>query len=267
MSLRPLWLACLAIGLVLAAQRAELESPPALADIAISTVRDLEASVSVTHADLPALEKINKDFGIAYRLREVTIRYKEPDKFRMESRIGVMIVNGPTRIIRVPQLGIRKRDEVGEALSRRHSLLDLGLVATGAVARLDATYLRSETLGEVRAHIFEVRPKPSPADGATAPPAAASGDRYLLWVDPVRKIVLRRRWVDDDGSVRATFDYLEPREVGPGTWMPTKIEVRNGAGVLAGATTYRDIKINRSPSDTLFAIEGASGQRSADDGR
>jgi len=247
--------------------RCATSQPPSLADLAVSSVRDLEASVSVVHADLPALEKINKDFGIAYRLREVTIRYKEPDKFRMDSRIGVMIVNGPTRYIRVPQLGIRRRDDVGAALSRRHSLLDLGLVTTDAAARLTSRHLRSEKLRDVNAYVFEAAPKPSAADGAGADPAASSKDRYLLWIDPNRRTVIRRQWLDENGDIRATFDYLEPREVEPGVWMPTKIEVRNMAGALAGVTVYKDIKINRSPADSLFAIEGASGSRSADDGR
>ena len=266
MRLRTFILVSVLITPLLRAYALRAQSPsPELASLAVSSIQDLEASVTVIHADLPALERINKDFGIAYRLREVTIRYKEPDKFRMESRIGVMIVNGPTRFIHVPQLGLRKRDEVGESLSRRHSLLDLGIVTTEGIARLDARHLRAEELRGIHTLVFAATPKPPAASRGSAP--GVEKDRFLLWIDPHRKNVMRKRWMGNDGRVRATFDYLDPIEIAPGVWTPTKIEVRNGEGVLAGATKYRDVKINQSLPDTLFAIEGASKPRSSDDGR
>lgn len=219
---------------------------PEFSRMAVSDIRDLEASVTVVKADLPQLEKINKDFGIAYRLREVTIHYKEPDKFRMDSRLGMLVVNGPTRYLRVPQLGIRRRDDVGQSLSRRHSLLDLGLITVSRLDQFVTKFLRTEAIRDRSVHAFELKLKD------------ADSDRYVVWVDPDRKIILRRRWLDAEGQTRATFDYLEPREVAPGLWLPTRIEVRNPAGELAGTTAYTEIKVNQDPPDELFAIEGGA---------
>lgn len=237
-----------ALGMVLfAAVAASAQTdPPDLASMAVSGVRDLEASVTVVKADLVQLEKINKDFGIAYRLREVTIRYKEPDKFRMDSRLGMLVVNGSVRYLRVPQLGLRRRDDVGDSLSRRHSLLDLGLITVDRLDQISAKYLRSETVHGRTTHAFELKLK------------GTDGDRYIVWVDPERKVIARRRWMDAQGATRATFDYLEPREAAPGIWLPTRIEVRNPAGELAGATAYKEIKVNQDPADDLFAIEGTT---------
>lgn len=216
---------------------------PQLSDYAVAGIRDLEASVSVAKADLPALEKINKDFGILYRLRDVTIRYRDPDKFRMDSRLGVFIVNGATRYLRVPQLGIKKRDDLGAELSRRHSLLDVGLITQTRLEQMRSRYLRTETVNGKELPVFE----------------ATFGEKdattYILWVDPGKKLVSRRRWLDRAGATRATFDYLEPKEVIAGVWIPTRVEVRNAEGVLAGATVYRDVKANQSPPDSLFALD------------
>lgn len=211
-----------------------------LAACTVNGVRDLEARVSVEKADLPQLEKINKDFGVLYRLREVTIRYKDPDKFRMDNRLGVFIVNGSTRYIRVPQLGLRRRDEMGAELGRRHSLLDIGILTPARLEQMRWRYVRTEMLQGRSLPTFEIRF----GDGDTS--------RYVLWMDTRRKYLVRREWLDSEGKVRATFDYLQPVEVLPGVWIPTRIEVRNAEGILAGATAYRDLKVNLDPPDSLF---------------
>jgi len=216
---------------------------PELGDFAVKGIRDLEATVTVAKADLAQLEKINKDFGILYRLRDVTIRYKEPDKFRVDSRLGVFIVNGSMRFLKVPQLGLKKRDDMGAELGKRHSLLDVGLITPTRLDQMRARYVRSETVRGLVMPVFEV----SFSQSETA--------KYLLWLDPAKKLVARRRWLDNGGDVRATFDYLEPVEAAPGIWIPTRIEVRNDSAALAGATVYRDLKVNRDPEDSLFSAD------------
>lgn len=210
---------------------------------AVADVRDLEARVVVEKADLPQLEKINKDFGILYRLKDVTIRYKDPDKLRMENRLGVFIVNGPMRYLRVPQLGLRKRDDMGAELSKRHSLLDVGVLTPSRLGQLRWSYLRHETVAGRDLPVFEIGFR----DEETA--------RYVIWVDPVRKCLVRRRWLDAQGATRATFDFLQPAEVLPGVWVPTRLEVRNAENALAGAVHYEDLKVNQNPPDTLFDTE------------
>jgi outer membrane lipoprotein-sorting protein len=251
--MRPLLLSILASPALFTTFAGAYALPPAIGDLAVNSVRDLQASVKVAHADLGQLEKINKDFGLLYRLREVTLRFKEPDKFRMESRLGVMVVNGPIRYLRVPQLGIKKRDDVGQSLARRHSLLDLGLVTTARLDQFTARYLRGEVISGRVCLVFEL----AFVDAQTGDGGNKARDRHHVWIDTERKVVLRRRWLDGEGELRAAFDYMAPTEVAPGVWLPTRIEVRNGDGALAGATTYTDIKINQSPPDALFSTEDA----------
>src|SRR4051794_31772634 len=64
---------------------------PGIEEFASSTLTDLEAQVRVVSADQTELGKINRDFGMAYRLRNLTMRYKEPNKLRMEGSIGCLI--------------------------------------------------------------------------------------------------------------------------------------------------------------------------------
>src|SRR5260370_41831036 len=82
------------------------QSPPTYAEMATSRVADLEGTISVLKADQTELRKISRDFALAYQLHSFVMRFKQPDKLRMEGKIGLYIVNGPIRFYSVPQLGI-----------------------------------------------------------------------------------------------------------------------------------------------------------------
>src|SRR4051794_26773110 len=77
---------------------------PQLSQIVVSDLKDFQATVKVEKADRTELNKINRDFGMAYSLRDLTMRYKEPNKLRMEGSVGWLVFNGSTRCFRVPQL-------------------------------------------------------------------------------------------------------------------------------------------------------------------
>src|SRR5437868_4668342 len=72
---------------------------PTFEEIATSKVTDLEANVNVLKADQDELKKIGKDFGMAYKLKGLTMRFKKPCMLRMDGKIGqesaLYIVNGP----------------------------------------------------------------------------------------------------------------------------------------------------------------------------
>ncbi len=221
-------------------------APPSLDALATDSLRDLQASVTVVKADQAELAKINRDFGFAYRLRDVVMRYKQPDKLRMEGRIGETpaeyVVNGSTRTVAIPRLHFRKRDELGEAPGRRYSLLDLGLIARSDLPFIRSRYLREEEVAGVETSVFEL---------------TFRGDarlKYVLWVDPRTHVVRKRQWFDGEGKLKATFLYQDVKEVQNGLWFPTRVEILNGDGAVAAITQYSDLKINQGIADALFEV-------------
>ncbi|MGC8666754.1 MAG: outer membrane lipoprotein-sorting protein [Chthonomonadales bacterium] len=235
------------MGVVLAfAPSAWAGGKPSLEALATDDLHDLQASVTVVKADQTELAKINRDFGFAYRLRDVVMRYKQPDKLRMEGRIGdtpaEYVVNGSTRTLAIPRLHFRKRDELGEAPGRRYSLLDLGLVARSDLPFIHSKYLRDEDVAGVATNVFEL---------------TFRGDsrlKYVLWVDPRTRVVRKRQWFDGDGKLKATFLYKDVKEVQDGLWFPTRVEILNGEGALAAVTQYSDLRINQGLADGLFEV-------------
>ena len=223
---------------------APLADAPRFDDLATAVVSDLQATVTATRADQAELRKINKDFGMAYRLKSVTMRFKRPGKLRMEGRIGqesaLYIINGSTRYYSIPRFNLTKRDDLGNSAGKRYSLLELGILSRGDLSGVQSKYLRAESVDGSACQVFDV---------------AYKGDdtlRYVLWIDNERRVIRKREWLDSAGKLRASFLHLDPREVAPGFWMPTRVEIRNGEGILAATVEYTDVKLNQNLDDSLF---------------
>jgi hypothetical protein len=218
------------------------ESTPTFEEMATSRVADLQGSVSVVKADQSELRKISRDFALAYQLRSFVMRFKQPDKLRMEGRIGLYIVNGPTRFYSVPQLGLKKKDDLGAAPGKRYSLLEVGLISKNELASTQGKFLRTEPVDGATANVFDV---------------SYRGDetvKYTLWIDARTHVILKREWYDGAGKLKATFRYQDVKELAPGMWFPERIEISNSDGILAGITSCTEVKINQGLDDSYFQI-------------
>jgi outer membrane lipoprotein-sorting protein len=229
-------LVCLTASSIARPESLRLES------LATSDLTDLQANVKVVKADQSELGKINRDFGMAYRLKNLTMRFKEPSKLRLDGSIGQMIINGPSRIFKVPALHLTKKDDLGDSPGKRYNPLDLGLLTTSCLAATQSKFIKTETVDGKTSHVFEMTFK---GDDSV---------RYMLWVDPKTHVIGKREWYDAAGKRKATFRYLEPKEVKTGLWIPTRIEILNGEDVVAGITVYEDLKVNQGLNDSLFEI-------------
>lgn len=233
---------CRPTALYAAAPRPSDEKTPTLDGLASRTLQDLEAKVQVVSADQAELGKINRDFGMAYRLKSLTMKYKEPNKLRMEGTIGCLIVNGATRHFRVPALRLSKTDDLGESPGKRYTLMDVGLLTTAGLAGVTGKYLRDEAVDGKSARVFDVTYK---------------GDdtvRYVVWIDAATHVIVKREWYDGAGKRKATFLYQQPKQVAADLWVPTRIEIRNPEDAVAAVTAYSDVKVNQGLDDSLFKI-------------
>jgi outer membrane lipoprotein-sorting protein len=232
----------LVAALVLSVAGGAAADTPVLKDMVTASVTDLQATVKIEKSTSSELEKINRDYVMAYSLRDVTMRFREPGKLRVDSRIGLMIYNGPKRFFQVKAIGLRKTDDLGESAGQRHSLLDVGLLSPAAEATLTGTYVRDETLGGAAVAVFD---------------ATYKGDktaRYRLWFDRKTHIVLQREWYDEEDKLRARFMFSEAKEVRPGIWTPTRVEIQNRDSKTAAIATYAAVAVNQGIEDSVFAI-------------
>ncbi len=213
-----------------------------------TNLADLEANIHVTRFDSKELEKIGKDFGVTYRIRNVTLQYKQPDMLRLSGRIpvlgeAVLISNGTRRYYSVPRLE-KKVEDLDKAPSKRLTLLEYGGVLSPETLRLmQGRFVREETLDGHSALVFDMTYL-----------GVEAVSHYRLWIDPETHITLKREWYDHENRLRATFFYQEPHEVAPGIWLPGRVEVQNAEGIVAAASTISNVKIDQGLPNDLFAI-------------
>ena len=64
---------------------------------------------------------------------------------------------------------------------------------------------------------------------------------WMVWIDPDRHYVVQKKLWDDGGNQRETIVYLNPTQVTPNFWMPTRAECYNPEGKLAGVIEYVNV--------------------------
>ncbi len=215
----------------------------------VAHFKDISADVRVTQSDTKELGKIGSDFSASYSLRNMSLQFKLPDKLRLEGKSAtrgnaVMVINGPVRFVEVPRFKIHLVENLEKSPVRRQSLLELsGVLAPDTLKFMTGKCLRQETLDGHKADVFELKYT-----------VGGSGQHYQIWMDRENKTTLRRDWLDTDGKLKATFLYDQPREASSGVWVPTRIQVKNGEGVIAAVINLDSIKINSGLDDTLFEV-------------
>ncbi len=223
--------------------------PPKIADV-ITTCKGMEATVVVSQMDSKEMEKIGKDFSSSYRMKNLHLYYKNPDKIRIEasSRLlgdALLIFDGAKRYYAVSKLSLRKIEDLEMNPAKRQSLLEYGAqISEGTLQFMTANFVKAEKLGETPTLVFELKYK-------TPVPASS----YQVWVDPKTRLTLKRVWYDKDGKVKATFLYTNPKEAGDGVWVPSRCEIKNAEGVLAAAMDFKEAKVPSTLDDALFEIK------------
>lgn len=209
---------------------------------------DFTATMVVVKANQRELGVINKDAGLLYRFKSVLMRYKEPNKVRIDineqGTRGTYIVSGSTQWVSIPKIGLRSKREFGASPGKRKSLMDSGLVSDYYLTYANAHFLREGSVEGTHVAVFELTYKDRDEDSS----------RHVIYIDPKTKCVLKRENYTQGGKLQAIYHFKDLREVKAGVWFPTRIEAQNVNGVIAGITEYHDIKVNTGLSDSLFHL-------------
>ena len=236
-----LWLAVL---LLPASTQAQVSH--SIQDYICRRLDDFTATGVVVAADQRELGKINKDFGFLYRFKTVLMRYKEPNKVRIEGSVegtkGVYIINDTVQLVSIPKLRLNTRRDFGKAPGKRKSLVDMGLVSEYYLTYANFKFIREGTVEGTRVGVFEITYKDREADTS----------HHIVYIDPKTRVIRKRDAYRQDGTLQAIYYFRDVREVAPGIWFPTKIEVQNTDRKVAGTTVYKDFKVNTGLPDSLF---------------
>jgi len=237
----------LSIGFLAGNKVTAAEPSQNIHDYVSDKLDDFTATMRVDHYDERAGEKIHKDFGYIYKLKgDVKLRYKEENKMRLDAQIGAsnltLIVNNTMQYVRA--VGLKTKNDLGNTPGKRKTLLDAGFISNGYLSIAEAEFRRMQEVKGIQCALFRISYKDKTLDTS----------HRLLWIDPITKVVVKREEYSQQGKVNATYYYLQPTEVAPGIWFPTRIEAYNRDNQQAGVTLYRDVHVNQGIDDSVFKL-------------
>ncbi|HWD41955.1 MAG TPA: outer membrane lipoprotein-sorting protein [Fimbriimonas sp.] len=218
---------------------------PSIEDFTQRDFHDISLTARVVKADQRELGKINHDFGNAYRFSSTHVEAKEPFMLRLDAKAEEtnvqFILNGTKQLMRIPRVNFRQKRDLTHNPGERQTLLDFGLLTPTLFESLfQAKFVRNDR--ETGDAVFDVTYR-DPEDTS----------RSRIWVDRSKHMVTKREWYNQPGRQLATFYYLNPEHIS-GIWVPTKLEVKNVDGVVAGITQYDAIKVNSGIADSQFKV-------------
>ncbi len=223
---------------------------PNIAAYVNPALSDFTASVHLVRYNAAASRQINRDFGMIYEWMQksrgdLQLRFKLPDKLRFDGRFGASsgsyIVNGVHQVVRLG-IGLHYDTNLANTPGKRKTLLDMGLISYDYLSYTEAQYMGARPYNGVLCAVFRVSYRDKKLDTS----------HRLVWIDPRTRITVKREEYSQDGKLRSIWYYRDAKEVAPGIWMPTDIEIDDNSGVLAGETRYLHIRVNMPMPDKLF---------------
>lgn len=209
-----------------------------------SPVRDVTLTSAVVQRNMDALKKISNEFAQSYRFASSTMYLKEPDKFRVDSKAGVIsvkyVINGNAKVLKAGV--INKRWDIAKEPGQRQGGLTIGLLTPSFLDLVDATSIGERTVSGRKAEAFDMRFK-----------GKSGGSWYRLFLHPSDRYVLRMEQYKGDNSLKDTIVFSEPKKIN-GVWIPTQTKVFNPQGELGATTKMENIRVNTGLADSLFAL-------------
>ena len=235
-------LAC-AAALAVPLNAEELDDFRARLREATNGFKDIRATVVVLDSSRRELEKMGKVFAETYQFKKAKVCFKSPDKLKINGELGMMkvefITAGNTRLMRIPSVRFKRREDITRQQEKRMTPLDVGVVSDAIWGVYKVKLARTEKSDS----------------GSTAYVLRLETDKsqkcQLIWVDGTNFKLLRRDRLLENGSIKVKTVYSNHKQVN-GIWVPTRADVYNGNGKWAATTETRDIVTNSGVEDKEF---------------
>ncbi len=214
---------------------------PMLQDYCAIPFEDITFKIKFVQGNRVELRKINQDFANAYEQTEAAVFYKEPMKFCLESQMNgqkaTYIVSGDYSYWKIPRLGINSKINISKSPGKRQSMFDFGIVTLSMLKDyVVGTFVNQDN----ELVVFDLRYQ-----------YELDKSRHRIWIKKENRYITKREWYGQTGNLTAVFHYLNPVRF-QNIWMPTRCEVHNSEGKLAGITEYQSFVLNSGLSDEKF---------------
>lgn len=210
----------------------------------VSPVKSFTATLNVKQVNMDELVKIRKDYAQSYRVKTSNVYYQYPEHVKIAGNVGpvpiVYVIKGDTKYIKYGP--IRREKNLVNDPGQKQTLLDFGVLTADQLNDYTWKYLRQD--GPL--HVYELRYRNFKEDPS----------RRLIWVDPARKVVLRRQVFHQrrDNDLKMELRHEGLKQVRPGIWIPTIVKVYNDQGKLGATSQLVNITVNKPVPLSAFKL-------------
>lgn len=208
------------------------------------SVKDASFVADRTGIDRGELEKINKDFAAMFRLVRMDLKYKAPEKIRIDSKVGpaklLLVVNGNTKYLKAPFK--EDRDDLKKHPDKRQSALDFGLVSGITWTEWNVRRVPDKKIEGTDCHVLKLTHKWSTDSGS-----------QLLYFDKKTLKMLAREKFKEDGTRKMRNLYRNHKKFAD-AWLPQEVIVQNQTGKFGASLKLTKIKVNSGVDSSLFNI-------------
>jgi hypothetical protein len=208
---------------------------PSIADYVVpSTLHRLQATVEHTSANYDVLRKIGPGFAEGYQVTSATYTFTAPDRLEMHASAGLLSATQIyTNTTRRTDFGwIHKTDDISKDITKRQTIEGLGLLPQNYLEIMQSVYVGTDTVSGVACQVFMLRYiTDSPTENR----------RFETWVSDTQHYIVKQRVWDGGNTEHQTVIYLNPIQAVTGVWVPTRVEVYDSEGELAGVAIQKDI--------------------------
>ncbi|HLK58769.1 MAG TPA: outer membrane lipoprotein-sorting protein [Chthonomonadaceae bacterium] len=208
---------------------------------------DLEATLQVTTKDPKPLEAIDKDVARLYALHDVTLEYKDPDKLRLTTNSPkdgkeTLLFDGEQRSFTIEKGKSGKEQNLSDTPFKRSFLFEYcGVLTQEMFETLRARFVKQEPLEGVPTVVYDLTYW-----------GQDEGPYCRVWIDPEKRLILKRECFDKDSKLKTIERYKQPTEVAPNLWLPGSVEMADGKGAVFTTVKLTRVKVNQGIPDSAF---------------
>ena len=207
-------------------------------------VKDLFAALRIVHEEtnFDELKKIGGAFATSYRIPTYELTYKAPGRLRVEGKAGplsaLLIYVGNTKTYKVGML--KKTEDVQNNPGQKQSLMDVGIFAKDWLTTdYQAIFQRRE--GALL--VFKLIQRNT-----------NNKSHELVWLNPKTFITEKRLSYNSENELQKEIRYVKARELKPGIFLPSRVEIYNQFGKLGAVQTVEAARINVGVPESLFTL-------------
>ncbi len=215
----------------------------------LSPLHDLQAGLHVTTPDGKAPDLGDKDLNHLAALHDVTLQYRDPNQFRLtasDPKDGkvTLLVNDDQRSFAVGQGRKVSHQDLSGSPAKRTFLFEFcGLLTTDIFDTMRARFVKQEPVDDVPALVYDLTYW-----------SLEDGPYHRIWIDPVRRLIVKRESFGADSKLKRITLYKQPTEAAPDVWIPGLVELQDSSHKAIAAVKITKPQVDHGILDSVFTV-------------